>query len=169
MQTDESEDVEAVPRHAPGYHGSQKSESTARAANPYSGYTRDDRMQQSVDGASASKMSHEQVRASVENWRPAIPQHFPFVSFRPEETTDDILGTRPFLSRSIAVAASFGDLPKQIGFALDVIQDLSHHMMIMGEKVRTLEIDDQNLLILTVDPNVVNGSPTRFTDPLRMV
>lgn len=138
MQTDENEDVEAVPHQAAAYRGSRKRKFAAHAANPYSGYARDECMQQSVDAASASKMSHEQVRASVETWRPAIPHHFPFVSFGPEETTDDILETRPFLSRSIAVAASFGDLPQQIGFAMDVIEDLSHHMMILGEKVRIL-------------------------------
>ena len=80
-------------------------------------------------------LSPHETRSLVESWRPQLMAHFPFVVIDPTETTEEVVVKSPFLSKSIAVAALFGDLPRQLGLAQELIKELSTEMIVRGQKV----------------------------------
>lgn len=85
--------------------------------------------------ASTVAVHFDEIRLLVETWRPKLMEHFPFVVIDPHQTTEEFLAENPFLAKSIAVAALFGDLPRQLALSQELIKELSMHMIVLGEKV----------------------------------
>ena len=72
----------------------------------------------------------------VESWRPVIVQEFPFVALLPDESTVDLVRKGPFLTKSVAVAALWGDFSRQVALAQELIKEISLEMLVFGRKVR---------------------------------
>lgn len=90
-------------------------------------------------------LSYQELEEAVDAWRPQLTVHYPFVAIAEAESTKMLIVDRPFLSTAIAVAALYGDLPRQLETAQGLIKDIGMAMLLEGKKSLDLL---QGLLVL---------------------
>lgn len=80
------------------------------------------------------RLTYQEMEEAIDAWRPQLAAHYPFAAIADSQSTKMLMVEKPFFATAIAVAAVYGDLPRQLGLAEGFIKDVGHAMLVEGQK-----------------------------------